>query len=181
MKNLSRLGDELAKRGQAMPDISAKVDDIKRRFQGLDAELSGVLAHGVRPINVATSSDNGVRSAPAYPSQHNMASNSSRPVHRPDAPPARGHPDDRIIHTRFCGVRMGPVDEDQRRPRLPPRAPLRNPGNFLCINCNQTFINRVEVYKHFDECVEDRGNPNGACWFDHPSINKNTLPESLLV
>ncbi len=87
-----------------MPDISAKVDNLKRRFQWLDGELSGLLAHGVRPINVATPNDNGVRSAPAYPSHHQTAPTSSRSEHGPEAPPARGHRDDRIIHTRFCGL-----------------------------------------------------------------------------
>ena len=82
--------------------------------------------------------------------------------------------------TAFCG-KMIPAKNAipiLHRPRE--RGHSKRLRNRCCIICGDIFQDNRDVFRHFNFCVKLNGNPHAACWYDHPSINVNTLPGSLM-
>lgn len=195
---VSELVAELATRGEAHSGMSRAVDTIGQRYRTLDLELNRVMATGVRPVFPALRSGVGASSIASQSSDSGAYSISSTGLgmeHHPNVGSSRGAggssngsapaASDTIralrtpIRTRYCGrVTAVPAVPVFRAPRANHQD--KSSWHLKCINCKEAFRDHRAVWSHFPGCVEERGNPTGACWFDHASIEVDNIPESLI-
>ena len=195
---ISELVAELTTRGEAYSGVSRAVDTIGQRYRTLDLELNRVMATGVRPVFPALRNGVGASSIPAQPSDpdgYSISSTGLRREHHPNVGSSRGAGGSSngsapaasdnaralrtLIRTRYCGrVTAVPAIPVFRAPRANHQD--KSSWHLKCINCNEAFRDHRAVWSHFPGCVEERGNVTGACWFDHPSIEVDNIPESLI-
>ena len=76
--------------------------------------------------------------------------------------------------TPACGKMVGAMSSAIR---VPP-AELKG-YRFRCVICNEALRNQKAVFTHFVPCVRRNGNPGGARWHDHASIDDAKIPNSL--
>ena len=58
---------------------------------------------------------------------------------------------------------------------------VRSARYLYCINCNEECRDHLDLWSHFHDCVQERGNPTGARWFDDVSVEPDDIPESLVT
>lgn len=124
----------------------------------------------LRPLNYIDLTDDG----PLHPP--NIVSSGV-----PAAPPANDNTRivRTLIRTAYCGqVTAAPANPPPRQ--IHANHQDRSLWRFYCCNCNEVFRDHRAVFTHFPGCVERRGNLIGACWFDHESIERDKIPESLV-
>lgn len=81
--------------------------------------------------------------------------------------------------TIFCGI-VKPVPEIPNVPLYRKQTTDRSMWRFHCVLCNDVYRDHKSLYNHFSRCVGTFGNPNGARWYDDPSIDVAKIPETLL-
>ena len=101
-----------------------------------------------------------------------VASNATGP-----APAAAGNAGGTRVpkRTTRCGISKPVPVKRFRRPHQD-----TSDSYLKCINCDGAFRDHRALYTHFPVCVDQRGNVNGACWFDHASVEVDDIPESLM-
>lgn len=78
------------------------------------------------------------------------------------------------LATTVCGKIVAATN---KKVRVPP-AELKG-YRLRCVICNEALRNHQLVFSHFVPCVRRNGNPGGAHWHDHESIDNDKIPNSL--
>ena len=76
--------------------------------------------------------------------------------------------------TRYCGKII-------EKPQYIVRRRYEDLGGLLfCVICSKRFVEHGDLFYHFSGCAKDRGNEMGYSWYNHPTIKKSEIPDSLM-
>lgn len=160
--NLEKIGELVhqlvrRKRGSVNQDVLATAIYLAQKHQALDAELHHFMRTGSRRPH--TPSWNSQMSVPAA---HNGAGRVRRPQ-----------------RTVYCGQIFPAIPILRNRvPRVSRQD--KSAYHLHCIICNESFGDHRAIFLHFPGCVEDNGNLRGYCWYHHPSIEMDKIPDALI-